>query len=251
MFTAGNALRIVERLLLTAVSIVLVLIVGVAFTRAIRGGEEGVAAPAPTTPPQVATTAPDVAPSTAPPVTAPTTTVPTTTTFPPPESECVLDGPDGDEATIVQVYFTCGARSQPGGDTFVYRTIDEEDDPFSETLVKLTIGPTSEEIALGFRSIFSPEAGGRLEDVTLDAGSALVDFATLADPSSLAPDNGAQFFIVNLNANVFQYPEVDTVEYRLGGSCDAFWEHLGIDDDGCRVVTRSDFEAQLPGGSPG
>jgi hypothetical protein len=38
-----------------------------------------------------------------------------------------------------------------------------------------------------------------------------------------------------LNGTVFQFPEIRSVEYRMEGSCDLFWEWLQY---GCRVVAR-------------
>jgi len=50
--------------------------------------------------------------------------------------------------------------------------------------------------------------------------------------------------VANLNANVFQFTDISSVEYRLGGSCAGFWEHLG-DDSGCRIIARENHEATI------
>jgi hypothetical protein len=38
---------------------------------------------------------------------------------------------------------------------------------------------------------------------------------------------------------VLQFATVDEVEYRLGGSCEAFWEWQQV--GGCPIVTRADL----------
>ena len=46
---------------------------------------------------------------------------------------------------------------------------------------------------------------------------------------------GSEQLLSSLDSTVFRVPNVTAVEYRLNGSCDAFWEWL---QRGCTVVRR-------------
>ena len=51
----------------------------------------------------------------------------------------------------------------------------------------------------------------------------------------VATRKGVLLAIEELNAAVFSVPEVRTVEYRMAGSCDRFWNWLQY---GCQTVSR-------------
>ena len=101
-----------------------------------------------------------------------------------------------------------------------------------------------EEQALGFRSPFPAGADGSALGVTIDTTdqTAYVEFAARVFPDGADTTEGSQIFISTLNANVFQFDTINAVEYRVGGSCDAFWQQLGGQ---CQKITRADWEAQL------
>ncbi len=46
---------------------------------------------------------------------------------------------------------------------------------------------------------------------------------------------GSEMLLAQLGATVFQFPTVASVEYRIEGSCDAFFEWL---QRGCEVIER-------------
>jgi hypothetical protein len=102
---------------------------------------------------------------------------------------------------------------------------------------QLLAGPTEAERAQGLSSMFSEATAGLLRSVTLDAGgTAVIEFADLrpAVPNASA-STASTLLLEQLDETVFQFPTVQRVEYRIDGSCDAFWEWL---QRSCQVVER-------------
>ena len=99
-------------------------------------------------------------------------------------------------------------------------------------------GPTAEERAAGATSWFSATTIDALRSVSVDsAGLAVVDFADLRQliPNA-ASSAGSALLLHELNGTVFQFPDIAAVEYRIDGSCAAFWEWLQYD---CQRVRRA------------
>jgi hypothetical protein len=113
------------------------------------------------------------------------------------------------------------------------------------TLREMVNGLEDEEAALGFRNPFPAEAADAFLGVSISQGTAFVEFTAALFPEGADTPEGAQILLTTLNANVFQFSTIDAVEYRLSGSCDAFWRQLGAS---CEVVTRAQWRAQLTGG---
>ena len=104
------------------------------------------------------------------------------------------------------------------------------------------VGGRSEQVAGESASWFSAETADALRSVAADsAGHAIVDFhdlrALIPNASSSA---GSAALLNELNATVFQFPGIHSVEYRMDGSCDHFWEWLQY---GCQTVTRESADA--------
>jgi hypothetical protein len=97
-------------------------------------------------------------------------------------------------------------------------------------------GPTEGERARGLYSWFSPATASMLLNASVTDGRAVVDFGGLNEvipgASSAA---GSQELLQELNRTVFQFPEIQSVEYQIQGSCDAFWNWLQM---ACRTVPR-------------
>ena len=98
-------------------------------------------------------------------------------------------------------------------------------------------GPTPQEREAGYISLFSGQTAPALISVELGAdGVAIVDFADLrVAMNNASTSTGSQILLAQLDATVFQIPEVAAVEYRIHGSCDTFWEWL---QRACEVVPR-------------
>lgn len=134
------------------------------------------------------------------------------------------------EAGPVQVWFVQGEELVP-----VERPAAERS--LRSALESLLAGPTAEERARGLTSWFGDETRTAVRGVQTTGRSAVVDFA----PSlpSLIPgagsSAGSEVLLGALDSTVFQFPDVDAVYYRLGGSCEAFWGWLQRE---CVVVRR-------------
>jgi hypothetical protein len=114
--------------------------------------------------------------------------------------------------------------------------IDLERRPAGQALRQLVRGPTDEEQRSGYTSFFSPETADIVRDLRFDGRRVAIDFH---DFRHLIPNAstsaGSEAFLRELNATVFQFPEIRDAEYLIDGSCEAFWNFLQRD---CEVVTR-------------
>jgi hypothetical protein len=155
--------------------------------------------------------------------------------------------------TVVPVHFVAGTGSQGsdessvsvfwvdanGEPSAVDRTVRTSQGVLRGAIQQLLFGPTSAERDAGLSSGLSNEAASATFDVVLRDGAAVIEFGQ--DLPLLSPNTSTSAaslaFLRQLHALVFQFPTVDTVEYRIGGSCEAFWAWL---QGSCRVVTRDD-----------
>jgi Immunoglobulin-like domain of bacterial spore germination/Sporulation and spore germination len=135
-------------------------------------------------------------------------------------------------STTVSVFFTDGNGSVAG----FTRTVPKTVGVLKAALAQELAGPAAADGAV--TSVFSGATAGVPVSVSISpAGAAVVDF----DPSlqANAPNASASAasaqMVAELNATVFQFPSVQSVEYRIGGSCDAFWTWL---QGACHVVPR-------------
>lgn len=105
-------------------------------------------------------------------------------------------------------------------------------------LRELMRGPTEAERTTGVHSWFSDTTAQALRSVQVDgAGHAVVDFADLRGLIPNASTSaGSGMLLRELNATVFAVPSVESVEYRIEGSCEDFWEWLQY--GGCPVQRR-------------
>jgi hypothetical protein len=118
----------------------------------------------------------------------------------------------------------------------VWRRVDRAPD-VALALQNLLAGPDAAERAAGIESWFSDATRGALVSATVDrAGRATIDFANLRSMIPNASSSaGSAALLAELNGTVFEFAEVRSIEYRMDGSCDAFWEWLQY---GCRTETR-------------
>lgn len=158
---------------------------------------------------------------------------------------CVTVGLPGEpepDQMEVTLYLTCdvAAVDDPGADAAFARAsrrVPRTAGVLQATLEQLVAGPTEEERRAGLSSLFSPATAGILRGVTIDDGTAVVD---LEEQVPNASTSAGQLALRGaLDRTVFQFPTVERIEYRLGGSCDAFWQWQQLGD--CRLVTRADL----------
>jgi hypothetical protein len=119
----------------------------------------------------------------------------------------------------------------------VRRPVRPDSPRLAAALQWLLQGPTAEEREAGVESWFSPATAGALLGVTLDAeGHAIVDFRDLPEliPSA-SSSTGSALLLSELEGTVFAVDGVGSVEFRVGGSCDRFWNWLQYE---CRTLER-------------
>ena len=234
-----RTLQMIQRGLVAAVSFVLALIVITAFRGLLEPPDETLS---------VRTTTTLAGPSSDDQEDDTTTTVvvensTTTTNGVTAPAICVEDEPTDQAATILRVYYPCGSTDLAIGGTFVYRAVAPTDLVLTTTLREMTKGPDADEAALGFKSPLPDSADGSFLGLSIVDGTAYIEFAsTDIFPDGVATAEGAQIFLSTLNANVFQFTSIREVEYRINGSCDAFWQQLG---SGCAVIARSAWLSPL------
>lgn len=225
----NRALAGVNYLLTLAVSVIVIIIAIVLF-RALVDDPGDDDTPAPTTTRAAAPVTSAVAVELG-------TTRPSTTIRPP---QCVGAEPDpGSDNRNVRVFFACGQADVPTGTTWVYRQVPQEDRVIPATVRHLVAGPTPDERRDGFRSLFTPATADAVIEVSRDGGDVVVDLRALGPMPSITAGDDGPFFLADLNNTVFQHEVVETVEYRIEGSCDDFWSYFG--EAGCVVIERSQW----------
>jgi hypothetical protein len=145
-------------------------------------------------------------------------------------------------STTVQVLFECAPDGwYPDVSTPITRVVAASD-PIEATLRELLAGPTEEERAMGFGSSFSTNTAGALKSANLVAGRLTVDFNDSITVNNASTSTGSMYFLAELQANLFQFPEVESIAFRLDGSCEAFFNWLQY---GCEILTRTQWEQQV------
>lgn len=139
----------------------------------------------------------------------------------------------------VYAFFTCVGALLPAEPRPVPREAQAAD-PVSRlesALTGLLAGPTEAETQAGYWSWFSEETELALNSVSVEPdGTAIVDLGDLRPMIPNASTSaGGSVLISQLNATVFQVEEVTAVEYRIDGSCQAFFEWL---QSICSVIQR-------------
>jgi len=241
-----RTLQMIQRGLVAAVSVVLALILIASFRNLLE--PSGAVQPSPTTTSVAAQGDDDTTTTTS--STAPdsdlteadatTTTVAVAT-----PAICIDDPPEeSEDTTVLRVFFPCGASDLATGGTYVYRAVPATDLVLTTTIREMTAGLEDEEAQLGFRTPLPTSADGAFQGVSIVDGTAYLEFGSDdIMPPGVATVEGAQVFLSTLNANVFQFSSISAVEYRLNGSCDAFWQRLGAEE--CNPITRSEWQSQL------
>ncbi|HEX7165545.1 MAG TPA: Gmad2 immunoglobulin-like domain-containing protein [Acidimicrobiales bacterium] len=137
----------------------------------------------------------------------------------------------------VKAYFTCDASESGNPLRAVYRAQPERADVLRAALEVLLAGPTAEERAAKLDSWFSDATRDMLRSVAITDGNVIVDFDDFRPviPNASA-SAGSDLLLSQLDATVFQFRSVASVEYRIEGSCADFPEWLQY--GGCDPRTR-------------
>ncbi len=138
----------------------------------------------------------------------------------------------------VYAFFTCAGAPLPSDPRPVAREAQAADPEgrLEAAVSGLLAGPTQAERQAGYTSFFSEETALALNSAVIDAdGLATVDLGDIRFLSNASTSAGSEVLLGELNATVFQFDEIVAVEYRINGSCRAFWEWL---QRACEVVPR-------------
>jgi len=232
-----RALQMIQRVLVAAVTVVLALVVISAFIKVIAPPDAAVALPTTTRPATTTTT-------TEPPVhTVPPPSV-TTTPDPVDGGRCEETPPNQPDMTVLRVFYPCGTGTVTRT-RFVYREVPPTRQVMTATFAQLTKGIDSTESDLGFRTPLPADASSAFLGASINGDRVLLEFTEGIFPEGVDTPEGMQIFLSTLNANVFQFASISEAEYRVGGSCDAFWSHFGSK---CQIVTRSEWGSQVADG---
>ncbi len=232
-----RTLQLIQRGLVAAVTVVLALVVVTAFVRVLETADE-TAAPSTTTS-TTTTTEPETTTTTS----GGSGTTTTTSDGAVTPGVCIDEEPSGGDSTTLLVHYPCGSSQLATSAVWVYRAVPRTDLVLTTTMREMVKGVDDAEAALGYRSPFPDDAEDSFLGVTIDReqAKAFLEFTVDVFPSGVDTPEGAEIFLSTLNANVFQFDTVNQIEYRLGGSCDAFWQQLG---GSCEVITRSEWRSQ-------
>jgi hypothetical protein len=146
------------------------------------------------------------------------------------------------EATVIPIRFATGDATGTSFSLYFHRGEELVEVTRSgaattgvlrQALDALVAGPRPED-GEGLSSLFSEDTAGVIAGVNLRDGTAIVDFAETVNNASTSA--GSEAFLAELNATIFQFETVSQIEYRLQGSCEAFWEWL--QRGGCEPVER-------------
>ncbi|MFC2177211.1 PASTA domain-containing protein [Actinomycetota bacterium] len=151
------------------------------------------------------------------------------------------------EVTITVLYECGNDTTFPTPGIGVPRIVPEDGgdtiDRLEWTLRSLLAGPTDDERGVGFGSFFDAATVDALISVTLTDGHVVADFNDAIIVNNMSTSTGGVFFNAELLRNVFLQSGVDSAEFRLDGSCEA-WSAL-FESDGCWVISRADWDERL------
>lgn len=127
--------------------------------------------------------------------------------------------------------------------TTVTRLVTAGTDPIRATLNEAVKGPSGAERVEGIAGSFLSERTALMvRNVELEGSRLIVDFYPFVRSpmiSNVSTSTGGMIFNTILSANLFQFPEVEEIEYRVDGSCSAYWAIFEAD---CSIQTRETHE---------
>lgn len=147
---------------------------------------------------------------------------------------------------VIVVYFGCmgtGDGVTPDVSYPTYRIFSEAADPLTSALEGLIAGPTLEERDNGYASFFSEDTADALSSVEFVGSHVIADFDETIIVNNASTSTGMLFFHAELYANVFQFDGIESIEFRLNGSCEA-WAR-SFEGDQCQVMTRDRWQTGL------
>ena len=136
---------------------------------------------------------------------------------------------------IVKVFLFCNGGSAPVDLRPVDRVVPNDGAPLRAALNQLLMGETPDEASAGMQSAFSQYTVGTLRGVTTKSGVATLDFtAGFESTNNFSTTNLAAVVFSQIEATVFQFPEITAIEFMIEGKRWCGWEA----GDDCEPFTR-------------
>lgn len=139
-----------------------------------------------------------------------------------------VEPPPGADDERVFVYLMC--EPPPADPRPVVREapgVAQGADSVRFALQQLLAGPTQAEREAGISTVFPAGSEALLIGVELHDGLAVIDFAdALRDAGPLNASTPRFMVFATLGATIFQFEEIDAIEYRIEGSCLEFARHF-------------------------
>ena len=143
-----------------------------------------------------------------------------------------------DGTPVVKVYFRCGPDGEDATRELV-RSLPEDQvrSPLRFALLQLMAGPTEQEQSDGLWSFWSNHQQLLRSVHIVNETRAVIDFDdAVSDIGNISTSTGGKVFGDDLDATVFQFPEIQTIVYTLEGSCASFTEIF--ESSGCHPSKR-------------
>jgi spore germination protein GerM len=156
---------------------------------------------------------------------AATSSAPTATTTP----SCVP--PNGGGAgrpeldVAVKVFLYCNESAVPVVLHPVTRVVPNDGEPLRAAITQLLLGVTPDEASAGMQSAFGAYTAGTLRRATIKSGVATLDFtAGFERTNNFSTSHLSGLVLSQIEATVFQFPEITGIEYAIEGKRWCGWE---------------------------
>ena len=141
---------------------------------------------------------------------------------------CTDQGDPVPSSDQVMVFFAC--EPPPADPRPVFRIdpgVDSIEARLHFVLEQLLSGPTPEEQDLGYSSVFPSGSEELLIGVRVgEGGLATIDFTDALQAGALNSSHNRFLLFGTIGATIFQFDEVQAIEFRIEGSCDQFARHF-------------------------
>jgi spore germination protein GerM len=126
----------------------------------------------------------------------------------------------------VSVMLICGDGDYPVDLVGVERVVPDDGRPLRAAIDQLLIGVTPAEAAAGLTSAFSSFTASQLRGATIEEGVATLDFTSgFETTNNFSTTNLASVVLSQIDATVFQFEEIDGLEFEVDGERWCGWEN--------------------------
>lgn len=127
---------------------------------------------------------------------------------------------------IVGIFLSCGGPDTPVELVRVDRVVPADGAPLRAALNQLFLGVTPDEEEAGFRSAFRAFTASGLHGVTIQDGIATIDLTRGFELTNNFGTTALSGVVASqIQATVFQFPEIDGLGFRVEGERWCGWEN--------------------------